>query len=58
MGVAKDRLGSYSSVIWLFVGIYGVLSLAALFVTPVRRERAEKGSGFNCAQHPKGRSDN
>jgi MFS family permease len=36
MGLAKDWLGGYGPAIWLFVSVYGLLSLAALFVTPVR----------------------
>ena len=38
MGVAKDRLGSYWPAIWLFVGIYFLLALSALFVGPVQRK--------------------
>jgi len=38
MGVAKDFLGSFAPAIWLFVAFYGILALAALFVTSPRRE--------------------
>jgi len=38
MGVAKDYLGSFAPAIWLFVVLYGILALAAVFVTPPRRE--------------------
>ncbi|MEQ8789109.1 MAG: MFS transporter [Pirellulaceae bacterium] len=40
MGVVKDALHSYDLAIWLFAGLYGVLMIAALFVTPPRREAA------------------
>ena len=40
MGLSKDRLGGYWPAIWLFVGIYALLSASALFVGPVRCERA------------------
>ncbi len=44
MGVAKDHLGGYGPAIWLFAGIYALLSLSAWFVTPVRRELSAQSS--------------
>ena len=38
MGLAKDYLGSFAPALWLFATFYGILALAALFVTSPRRE--------------------
>ncbi|MFV1968741.1 MAG: MFS transporter [Pirellulaceae bacterium] len=37
MGVTKDLCGVYTPAIWLCVGLYAALTIAALFATPPRR---------------------
>ena len=37
LGVTKDLCGAYTPAIWLFVAMYGILSVTALFATPPAR---------------------